>query len=197
MRPQIFLAVLTVGSLLAADADWKPKPDEIADASDPRFEAIRVYRDADVAMRLYGYVKDRQEAPGDEADLLVTDFQESFGARHILKPLDFLARYPDSALVKKLLAFQVEQTSGMWPPWKALVFRIFREHPKDFREFFEDLDKDQKSKLLIDVRTGFAMATDPDGLLAYRIPAEEREALEKKMADLGEGGRKNSTRSAP
>lgn len=35
----------------------------------------------------------RQKSPGDEADLLVTEYQERFGAGQILKPLDFLVRY--------------------------------------------------------------------------------------------------------
>lgn len=59
---------------------------------DLRWEAVRVYREASVAMRVYEHIKSRGKEPGDAEDLLLTDFQETLAARAILRPLDFLGR---------------------------------------------------------------------------------------------------------
>ena len=135
---------------------------------------------------LFSALKARQKSPGDEADHLLTDYQESFGAWHILKPLNFLVRYPDPALLDKLLLFQLERTSSVWPPWNVLTIRLFREHPEEFDKFLGTLNEEQKGRLAKYVRSSFAIAIDPHSPLAYRIPDEERPAIEMRIKKLEE-----------
>lgn len=167
----------------APGRDWRPGEDEPEVAGDPRWEAVRIYRDASVVMQAYEYINTHPAERDQVKDLLLNDFQETIAARSILRSLDFLRRYPDADLIAALLHFQVEQTAGVWPPWKLLALRLFTEHEGAFAVFFRSLSYERKSKLIEDIRLGFAMS-ESNGPVIYPLPTEQRALLQQKINAL-------------
>jgi hypothetical protein len=179
------LAVVIAGGVfpaVAADADWKPKPDETYVVGDPRFEAMDAYREAAIMMRVYSDIKSRLKNPGDDADKLLTDFQP-LAARTILKPLRFLDKYPDIDTTATLLKFQVTWTDGVWPGWKVPALWIFRNQPEEFAAFYKTLPAEMRAKLAEDVRKGLVMSSR-DGPLIPVINPEEQDALKRRLGNL-------------
>lgn len=80
----------------------------------------------------------------------------------------------------------MNQTGGVWPPWKLLALRIFNEHREAFDDVMKSLSPEQQRKLAEDVRPGFVM-TGEQGLVHYP-PAQgkDRDRLKDKVDALND-----------
>jgi len=69
-KPCTILLLMVVGSAILSDrsvraADWRPSEGEREVTGNSCWEAIRVYREASVAMRVHEYLNSRHRTPGE------------------------------------------------------------------------------------------------------------------------------------
>lgn len=174
-------------SLLAAPVSWKPAAAEVETAGDPRFAALGAYRRALVVVRVQTYLKTHQSTPGDEEDILITDFQENVSAREIAHAVGFLKDYPDDEMASELLRFQVNDTSGIWPPWKWLALALFDSCPDVVRRVLPTLSREKQNKFLSDVEFGLSMSAGPGAIMRYPLTDGARDRIRASVAEMRPG----------
>ncbi len=187
MRVLILILVCCFSSLDISYADeaWKPSSKDQYDVADPRYKALASYRKALVLIRVYSFISDHQSEPGDAVDYLLTDFQEQIAAAGILDALSYLEDYPDDTVASKILEFQVDKTSGVWPPWKWLALALFDRCRKAFDKTFSTLSVEKQYKLIQDLEWALRMS-ETDGPLIYPMTIEKRQALGADIQKLKE-----------
>lgn len=163
--------------LLSAMAMAAEERREVHGAEESRLKAQETYRRAIAALRVQSYLHARIAAPGDEADLLLTEFQESLSAREITSATEFLKDYPDDEIAKALLLFQIRSTSGIWAPWKRLALALLDRCSNVVEQIVPCLPAAEQSKFLADAERGLAMANDPAGGFIYPLADQRRDEL--------------------
>ena len=188
MRLLPLVAILAACCLLpAAPVSWKPAAAEIENPADPRFTALGAYRRALVVVRVQTYLKAHQSIPGDAEDLLITDFQENISAREIAQAVGFLKDYPDDEVASELLRFQINETSGVWPPWKWLALALFDTCPDVIRRVLPTLSRGKQSKYLSDVESGLSQSAGPGAIMRYPLSGDARDRIRARLAEMSPG----------
>jgi hypothetical protein len=180
---RIAATLLLLGSLACAlQPDWRPKEGETPEVGDPRLDAVHAYNDADVMIRVHAYLSRRIRKPGDEADLLLDDFQRTTLAK-LFRALDFLEKFPDDDFSARVIRCQVA-SSSVWEPWKIIALEIFQRAPKSFRTVFASLSAKSRRNLVLDVAAGIGLATDPNSAVTFRLSKEEAERLTERLQEF-------------
>jgi len=185
MRVILFIAFLALCDPSFGEiAAWKPDPNETLDINDPRNQVLSAYRRALVLVRVQTYIKNHQSTPGDKEDILITDLQESVSIRDVTLATEYLKDYPDADVATELLLFQINQTSGIWPPWKRLALALFDRCQNAVEKVIPSLSEEKKNKFLYDVEFGISMSIGPTAAYSYPLTQERLHSIRSSIAKL-------------